>query len=143
MTTLRPMIIVYVIGISVVALLSFLIIIPEYINITSTRHNLDLIRSSLESIQRQQNTSNASSDFIRLSHDRDELKKLFLTTEGSISYFTDVDQVYESLNLTEVSMRLDKPIQGTPLQTLGVHYTFKGTYEQTIQFLKSIVAQKP
>lgn len=127
------------IGTALLIVTTLVVIVPELSSVSSKRQEVDSIRVSTAAVKKQlTNSAVENQNFTTLLRHKDVLNKLFLDQATTIDFFNTIDVVFEESGIRESNVRLDTPQQQAPLQVVGVHFTFAGTIDQTIKFLKKI-----
>ncbi len=114
-------------------------VLPLHSSVRSIRDDIDRDRLSIATVEKQQrNIVTVSRNFSRLQDQQRFIDRLFLREERAVDFFNRVDELFSKAGASDSVLRLDTPTQGQSYQTVGVHITFTGTYDQTLGFLRSL-----
>lgn len=132
----RPPLIIGFVGTLVLISGVLFIMLPLYRSVVSNHNEIETIRLSIATLQEQQkNITNVTKSFSSIQSQSDFASALFLNEEGSVDFFNAVDELYSTTDAIDSHLRIDTPARSPEYQTIGIHFTFSGSYDTARSFI--------
>jgi hypothetical protein len=140
MKSLRPPLVVLILGTIVVAALNIGVILPLLTSVASRRSETTAQREQLARLQAQQrNIAEVAKEYDVLQEKEKTVNELFLAENRSVDFFNAIDELLAASNATNFQLRIDTPVRSKAYQLLGVHLTFSATYSAAVGVMRGLM----
>lgn len=142
---IRPSLIVWSIGLLMPAAIVTFFTVPLITELSTSRKTIDLTRSTIATVEKQQqNIDIVSQEFSQLTEQDELLDKLFLNEDRSVEFFNSLDTLFSTNGITGQTVKIDSPQQtASKYQTLNVTITFSTKYAALIHIIRQLQSLEP
>ncbi len=141
---IRPSFVVWSIGIlMLVGIITFfnLSILSE---LSTSREQIDLTRSTIATLEKQQqNIEAVSQEFSKLTEQDERLDKQFLNEERSVEFFNSLDTLFSANGVNDQTVKIDPSQANSQYQTLNVTIAFNAPYATLIRIIRQLQSLEP
>lgn len=139
MRSIRPPLIALVIGAALFSALVFLVIVPQIQDLSAKRDRIDQNRSRIDELQAQQrNVTTVAKDYNALLNTQKEIDAQYLDDSKSVDFFNAIDQLVNDAQGSNSQLRVDTPVKGKAVQSLGMHISYTGSYHSMISVIRRL-----